>query len=66
MNPTLQAPEGVPDWAWEKLARVEGARWAIPERDASGEIIGTAYREANEAKSFAPGGKRRKLSSRGP
>ncbi|MEZ6243371.1 MAG: AAA family ATPase [Phycisphaerales bacterium] len=48
----------MPDWAWEKLARVEGARWAIPERDASGEIIGTAYREANEAKSFAPGGKR--------
>lgn len=54
----LHPPEGVPDWAWTKLARAEGSRWAISERDASGEVIGTAYRHADGTKTCAPGGKR--------
>jgi putative DNA primase/helicase len=55
---TLQPPEGVPDWAWAMLARPDGGRWAIPERNASGEVIGTAYRSRDGGKSFAGGGKR--------
>lgn len=51
-------PNGVPDWAWERIAKPDGARWAIQERDALGEVIGTAYRDADGGKSFAPGGKR--------
>lgn len=51
-------PDGVPDWAWDKIARVEGSRWAISERNAAGEIIGTAYRDCAGGKAFKPGGKR--------
>ncbi len=52
------SPEGVPEWAWLKLARADGNRWAIVERDATGEVIGTAYRDANGNKDFSRGGKR--------
>jgi hypothetical protein len=41
----LRPPEGVPDWAWEKIAHADATRWAIRERDPSGEVIGTAYRD---------------------
>jgi putative DNA primase/helicase len=51
-------PTGVPAWAWETIARRDGDRWAIDERDATGEITGTAYRDADGSKTFAPGGKR--------
>jgi len=51
-------PTGVPDWAWAKIARREGNRWAIRERDADGEVIGTGYRDAEGRKTSAPGGKR--------
>jgi len=54
----LQVPEGVPDSAWAKLAKPDGDRWAIAERDASGEVIGTAYRKRDGSKSFKSGGKR--------
>lgn len=57
-SPPLPVPDGVPDWAWAKIARPEGDRWAIRERDADGEVIGTAYRDAEGHKTFAPGGKR--------
>lgn len=58
MNTQLQPPEGVPVEAWARIATQDGGRWAIPERDASGEVIGTAYRAADGGKDFAPGGKR--------
>ena len=58
MNQSLSIPEGVPAWAWAKLARAEGSRWTIAERDATGTIIGTAYRDADGGKTFAHGGKR--------
>lgn len=54
----LPIPEGVPEPAWRMLAREDGSRWAIAERDADGEVIGTAYRDADGGKTFAPGGKR--------
>ncbi len=54
----MNAPEGVSPEAWSRLAHWEGDRWAIDERDASGEVIGTAYRDANGEKTFAPGGRR--------
>lgn len=54
----LQPPEGVPASAWARIARPDGNRWAIAERDANGEIIGTAYRDANGGKDFKRGGKR--------
>lgn len=54
----LPVPDGVPCEAWLKIARAEGTRWAIAERDAIGEVIGTAYRDAAGGKTFAPGGKR--------
>lgn len=54
----LQPPDGVPASVWAKLARQEGNRWAISERDANGEVIGTAYRDANGGKDFKRGGKR--------
>ncbi len=57
-TPKLLPPAGVPDWAWAKIARAEGVRWAIPERDAGGEVIGTAYRDAAGGKTFATGGRR--------
>lgn len=51
-------PPGVPEWAWLKIAKQDGSRCAIVERNAAGEVIGTAYRDANGGKTFAPGGKR--------
>ncbi len=54
----LIAPDGVPDWAWLKLASAGNHRWEISERDASGEVIGTAYRLPDGSKDFKPGGKR--------
>lgn len=54
----LVQPDGVLPDAWARIARPDGARWAIFERNASGEVIGTAYRAADGSKTFAPGGKR--------
>ncbi|HLP84599.1 MAG TPA: AAA family ATPase [Phycisphaerales bacterium] len=54
----LHAPEGVPDAYWTKLARRDGSRWAIDERNAAGEVIGTAYRNADGSKDTKPGSKR--------
>lgn len=54
----LQPPEGVPASAWAKIARQDGNRWAISERDSNGEIIGTAYRDAKGDKGFKRGGRR--------
>lgn len=54
----LLAPEGIADWAWARIAKRDGARWSIAERDGSGEIIGTAYRNGAGRKDFAVGGKR--------
>jgi putative DNA primase/helicase len=58
MSANLALPEGVTAEAWTKLAKADGARWAIAERDASGEVVGTAYRNADASKDFKPGGKR--------
>lgn len=58
MQLPLTPPPGVPAWAWAKVARADRARWAIPERDATGEVIGTAYRDGGGGKTFAPGGRR--------
>ncbi len=55
---TLQPPPGVTAEAWAKIARLDGNRWAIVERDASGEKIGTAYRDASGGKTSRTGGKR--------
>lgn len=55
-NPT--APDGVPASAWERLAKREGDQWMIAERNASGEVVGTALRNADGTKGFMPGGKR--------
>ena len=49
----LAPPDGVPLDAWLRIARADGARWAIAERDASGEVTGTAYRDANGGKTWA-------------
>lgn len=54
----LLPPRGVPDWAWALVARADGGRWAIVERDAVGEVVGTAYRLPDDSKGFAPGGRR--------
>lgn len=54
----LHAPEGVPDAYWTKLARRDGSRWAIDERNAAGEVIGTAYRNADGSKTMRRGSKR--------
>ncbi len=51
-------PDGITREAWLLLAQPEDDRWVIRERDASGEVTGTAYRDASGAKTFAPGGKR--------
>ncbi len=58
LAPTPPVPEGVPLWAWDKIARADGARWAIAERDAAGEVIGTQYRHA-EGKPTAKSGSKR-------
>ncbi len=54
----LSIPDGVPAWAWEKIAKQDGQRWAIPERNGAGEVIGTALRLADGSKGFKRGGKR--------
>jgi len=48
----LKPPDGVPLKVWEELAKREGNRWAIQERDATGEVIGTAFRFPNGEKGF--------------
>ncbi len=58
MSDKLPLPHGVSESAWAKIARSDGSRWVIAERDASGEVVGTAYRDAEGGKAFAPGGKR--------
>lgn len=58
MNTPLDPPKGVPAWAWDKIARPYRGRWAISERDASGDIIGTAYRLPDGSKGFRAGSKR--------
>ncbi|MCB9845306.1 MAG: AAA family ATPase [Phycisphaeraceae bacterium] len=45
-------------WAWISIARPDGQRWAIAERDGAGEVIGTAYRLPDGRKDFATGGRR--------
>lgn len=54
----LIPPEGVPVDVWLRLARRDGGRWAIPERNAAGEVVGTAYRLTDGSKGFEKGGKR--------
>ncbi len=51
-------PDGVPDWAWAKIAHRDRSRWVIPERDASGVVIGQAIRDADGRKTFNQGGRR--------
>ncbi len=58
MTDAPSIPAGVPESAWLRLAKPDGRRWAIPERDADGAVIGTAYRDADGGKNFKPGGKR--------
>lgn len=55
---TLHPPEDVPLHIWELLAEKDGNRWAIKERNAQGEVIGTAYRYLDGRKGFKRGGKR--------
>lgn len=57
-NSTLAPPEGVDPATWAKLATEVDGCWAIKERNAQGEVIGTAYRALDGSKSFEPGGKR--------
>lgn len=58
MSNNLQPPDGVPLEVWRTLAVDEGTRWAIAERNADGEIVGTAYRLPDGSKDFKKGGKR--------
>ncbi len=60
MSPTLPLlpPDGVSLNAWQRVARADGQRWAITEREASGEVVGTAYRLADGSKTSEPGGRR--------
>lgn len=58
MNAKLEIPRGVPDWAWAKVATPAGDHWEIRERNALGEVIGTAYRLQDGGKGFEKGGKR--------
>lgn len=55
---TLPVPEGVPESVWARLARPEGRRWAISERDGRGEVIGISYRDAQGQKTFKTGARR--------
>ncbi|PHQ81814.1 MAG: hypothetical protein COB69_03630 [Phycisphaera sp.] len=41
---SLTPPQGICLEVWEKLAKAEGFRWAIAERNADGEVIGTVTR----------------------
>jgi hypothetical protein len=43
---------------WLRLAKPVGTEWHIDERNAQGEVIGTARRLGNGEKHFLPGGKR--------
>lgn len=58
MSTSLQPPEGVPLDVWLRIARPLGDRWAINERDADGERVGTAHRFPDGSKGFEKGGKR--------
>jgi putative DNA primase/helicase len=58
MNPNLNPPDGVTLDTWLRLAKQDGDRWAIDERKATGDVIGTAYRNSDGSKTFKPGGKR--------
>jgi putative DNA primase/helicase len=60
MSTNLLPPDGVPLETWLRLAKPNerAGRWEIPERNASGEVIGMAYRLADGSKDFKPGGKR--------
>ncbi len=57
-SPALPVPDGVPEQAWLRLAKPDGGRWAIPERNAVGEVIGTAHRYPDGSKGFEKGGNR--------
>lgn len=54
----LRPPEGIDGATWLRIARTDGQRWAIAERNAQGEVIGTAYRLPGGGKDFGKGGKR--------
>ncbi len=54
----LHVPEGVSPEQWARLATDEGSHWAIRERNAEGEVIGTAQRFPDGDKGFLKGGKR--------
>lgn len=58
MSTNIKPPDGVPLEVWDTLAVDEGSRWAIAERNADGEVIGTAYRNPDGSKDFKKGGKR--------
>lgn len=51
-------PPGITEEAWVAIAKIDGHRWAIEERDAEGNVIGTSYRDATGGKTCKPGGKR--------
>ncbi|HLP85465.1 MAG TPA: AAA family ATPase [Phycisphaerales bacterium] len=48
----------MPEATWARLAKADGDRWIIRERNAQGEVIGTAYRLADGEKDMEPGSKR--------
>jgi putative DNA primase/helicase len=54
----IKPPEGVSDSAWSLLARPDGSNWLIDERNADGEVVGTAIRLPDGSKDFKRGGKR--------
>jgi 5S rRNA maturation endonuclease (ribonuclease M5) len=58
MTDELRPPEGVDRDAWTRISRREGDRWAIPERNELGEVIGMAYRDRAGRKDFIAGGSR--------
>lgn len=55
---TLDPPEGIRPETWLRLAREGAGHWKIHERDEMGEVIGTAYRNADGSKHFERGGRR--------
>ena len=58
LNHSLEIPDGLQESAWLRIARADSDRWAIAERDASGEVIGTAYRKRDGGKDTKFGSKR--------
>lgn len=54
----LRPPDGIDQPTWLRIARADRNRWAIAERNAQGEVIGTAYRLPDGGKDFGKGGKR--------